>query len=121
VVSGSDRLSQNLPQLHTVELIIGKGIVQQVSDMPIEACGFAVPIDHREAFTTASKTICPLYTPVSKLSEARRIHVPLNLRIQTLHRLLMTKSVGGDSHHAQVDITVMATLAATRPCRMSPR
>lgn len=45
-VSVSDRLSQNLPQLHTVDLTKGKGTLQQVNGMLIEAQGFAAPGGH---------------------------------------------------------------------------
>lgn len=45
-MSVSDRLSQNLPRLHPVELIKGKGAVQQANGMLIEARGFAAPIGH---------------------------------------------------------------------------
>jgi len=78
-VSVWDRLSQNLPQLYMVELIKGKGTVQQVNGMPI---------DDREAFPTGSNAICPRYTPASIPSEPRRIRVPFNLGIQAINGLL---------------------------------
>jgi flagellum-specific ATP synthase len=203
-VSVSDRLSQNLPQLPTVELIKGKGTVQQMNGMLIEAQGFAAPVGHlceiyprhhartlikaevvgcraghpllatlnemrgiqpgsmiihrgepthiristavlgrvvdadgmpikdREAFTTASNAICPLYTPASKPSEPRRIRAPLDLGIRAINGLLTCGQgqrlaivadaatpwrslLGAITRHAQAGITVMAILAATRP------